>query len=85
MTADTYDVDIKSGTGARLAHVRADMAQAAAEAGRAADDVCLLAGVSKTKPVEQIEAFIALGQRHFAEKPRAGGDGKMARLESGSY
>ena len=66
MTADTYDVDIKSETGARLAHVRADMAQAAAEAGRRADDVCLLA-VSKTKPVEQIEAFIALGQRHFAE------------------
>ena len=66
MTADTYDVDIKSETGARLAHVRADMAQAAAEAGRQADDVCLLA-VSKTKPVEQIEAFIALGQRHFAE------------------
>lgn len=66
MTADTYDVDIKSETGARLAHVRADMAQAAAEAGRQADHVCLLA-VSKTKPVEQIEAFIALGQRHFAE------------------
>lgn len=66
MAADKYDVDIKSETGARLAHVRADIAQAAAEAGRQADDVCLLA-VSKTKPVEQIEGFIAMGQRHFAE------------------
>ncbi len=49
-----------------LAAVKADMEAAAQAAGRAADEVCLLA-ISKTKPVAQIEAFIGLGQRHFGE------------------
>ena len=50
----------------RLADVRADMDLAAAQAGRDAHEICLLA-VSKTKPAAQIQTFIDLGQRHFAE------------------
>lgn len=49
-----------------LAQVKADMDAAAAQAGRDAHEICLLA-VSKTKPAAQIQAFIDLGQRHFAE------------------
>jgi len=49
-----------------LAQVTADMAVAAHAAGRTPQEICLLA-VSKTKPVAQIQAFIDLGQCHFAE------------------
>ena len=42
------------------------IAKAAALAGRAADSVTLVA-VSKTQPVEAIEALIAQGQRVFGE------------------
>lgn len=50
----------------KLADVKAEMAAAAQTAGRRADEVALLA-VSKTKPVDEIEPFIAAGHRHFAE------------------
>ena len=49
-----------------LAQVNADIGRAAQAAGRAAQEICLLA-VSKTKPAAQIQAFIDLGQRCFAE------------------
>lgn len=49
-----------------LAEVRARIAKAAALAGRKAEAVTLIA-VSKTQPVEPIEAMIAGGQDHFGE------------------
>jgi pyridoxal phosphate enzyme (YggS family) len=51
---------------ARLADVRARMAQAAQAAGRAPDDVRLIA-VSKTMPPEAIREAYAAGQRAFGE------------------
>lgn len=56
----------KRDAAAKLAAVEAELTQAAQAAGREAEDVTLLA-VSKTKPVEHIEGFLAAGQRHFAE------------------
>lgn len=53
-------------SGDKLAQLRADVSAAAQAAGRAAQDVTLLA-VSKTKPAAHIEAFLRLGQRHFGE------------------
>ena len=58
--------DPKRDAAAKLAAVEAELTQAAQAAGREAGDVTLLA-VSKTKPVEHIEGFLAAGQRHFAE------------------
>jgi pyridoxal phosphate enzyme (YggS family) len=49
-----------------LGEVRARIGKAAALAGRKSDDVTLIA-VSKTQPVEAIEALIAAGQRDFGE------------------
>jgi len=49
-----------------VAEVREKIARAAALAGRAPGDVTLIA-VSKTQPVEAIEAVIAQGQRDFGE------------------
>lgn len=49
-----------------LAEVRARIGKAAARAGRAADEVTLIA-VSKTQPVEAIEALIDEGHRDFGE------------------
>jgi pyridoxal phosphate enzyme (YggS family) len=50
----------------RLARVHARIAAAAAAAGRAADEVMLLA-VSKTKPVEDVLAACQAGQHAFGE------------------
>lgn len=58
--------ELKTKAADDLAQVKGDMAAAAHAAGRADDDICLLA-VSKTKPEAHIQAFIDLGQRHFAE------------------
>jgi len=49
-----------------LTEVKARIGKAAALAGRKPDDVILIA-VSKTQPVEAIEALIAEGQRDFGE------------------
>jgi pyridoxal phosphate enzyme (YggS family) len=49
-----------------LGHVTARIGTAAALAGRAADQVTLIA-VSKTQPAEAIEALIVAGQRDFGE------------------
>ena len=49
-----------------LAEVRARIARAAAPAGRAAEDVTLVA-VSKTQSAAAIEALLAEGQRDFGE------------------
>lgn len=51
---------------ARLATVRAQIADAAREAGRAADAVKLIA-VGKTQPARAIEAALAAGHRDFGE------------------
>lgn len=68
MSAESADTkrNIEKQAAANLQAVRADMAAAAAQTGRAAQEICLLA-ISKTKPAAHIEAFIALGQRHFGE------------------
>ncbi|MDQ8757042.1 YggS family pyridoxal phosphate-dependent enzyme [Sphingosinicella sp. LHD-64] len=50
----------------RLADVRADIARAAALAGRKADEVTLIA-VSKTHPAEAAVPLIAAGHRDFGE------------------
>ena len=49
-----------------LARVREQIFQACAKAGRAADDVRLVA-VSKRQPIEKIQAALAAGQRDFGE------------------
>ena len=49
-----------------LADVKGRIAKAAGLAGRAPESVTLIA-VSKTQPVEAIEALIAEGQREFGE------------------
>src|SRR5579859_1327498 len=51
---------------ASLAAIRAEIARNAAAAGRDAESVTLVA-VSKTKPVEDVRAAIAAGQRIFGE------------------
>ena len=62
MTIETVTLD----AAARLAAVRARMADAATAAGRSAGDVRLVA-VSKTKTAPQIQPVIAAGQRLFGE------------------
>ena len=55
-----------SDASARLESVRAGIARAAKTAGRGPGEVTLIA-VSKTQPVEAIEALIAAGQRDYGE------------------
>jgi pyridoxal phosphate enzyme (YggS family) len=50
----------------RLSEIRGRIAKAAAESGRRADAVTLVA-VSKTQPITRIEAALAAGQRSFGE------------------
>ncbi|MDR2460773.1 MAG: YggS family pyridoxal phosphate-dependent enzyme [Deltaproteobacteria bacterium] len=50
----------------RLAAVQKEITLAAVKAGRAPEDITLLA-VSKTFPMESVEAFISAGQRDFGE------------------
>jgi len=62
-----------------LARVRAEIAAACREAGRAPDSVTLIA-VSKTFGVESIEPVIAAGQRVFGENRVAEAKGKWPAL-----
>lgn len=57
---------VETGIGTRLRNVLARVAAASASAGRAAEEVRLVA-VSKTKPAEQIREAYAAGQRDFGE------------------
>lgn len=62
-----------------LAEVRARIGRAAALAGREAGDVTLIA-VSKTQPIEAIEALIGAGQRDFGENRVQEAQGKWPAL-----
>jgi pyridoxal phosphate enzyme (YggS family) len=62
-----------------LADIRARVGQAASRAGRAADDVTLVA-VSKTFPAEAIRAAYSLGLRHFGENRVQEFEGKHEAL-----
>jgi pyridoxal phosphate enzyme (YggS family) len=64
---------------ARLAETRAEIAHTAKIAGRAAEDVILVA-VSKTHPMEAIAPFIAAGQRAFGENRVQEAQGKWPAL-----
>jgi pyridoxal phosphate enzyme (YggS family) len=64
MNPDADDAGVEGGT--RLAAVRERIAAAARGAGRAGDDVVLVA-VSKEQPVAAVEAALAQGQRAFGE------------------
>lgn len=63
----------------RLAEVRERIAQAAARAGRGADEITLVA-VSKVKPASDIVAAYEAGQRHFGENYVQEFQDKAARL-----
>lgn len=65
----------------RLAAVRAAIADAARQAGRAADAVALVA-VTKTQPLETVRAAIALGQRVFGENRVQEAQAKYAALKA---
>ena len=60
------DVEYASQLGERVAAVRAEVAVAAAHAGRRAEEITLVA-VSKTQPAERLEVALAAGQRVFGE------------------
>jgi pyridoxal phosphate enzyme (YggS family) len=64
-----------------LAEVEARIGTAAALAGRKAEDVTLIA-VSKTQPVERIQALIAEGQRDFGENRVQEAEGKWPGLRA---
>ena len=63
----------------RLLAVQARIASAAANAGRPADAVRLLA-VSKTRPAQDVRALYAAGQRAFGENYVQEAEAKMAEL-----
>ncbi len=60
------DTNASSSSTERLAEVRQRIASAAREAGRAPEDITLIA-VSKTFPAQAIAPVLAAGQRHFGE------------------
>ena len=63
----------------RLARVRADMADACATAGRAADDVTLVV-VTKFHPASLVRELVALGERRFGESRHPESRDKAAEL-----
>lgn len=65
----------------RLSAIDARLAKAAALAGRAREDVTLIA-ISKTKPVEEIRPLLEAGQRHFGENRVQEAEGKWPRLRA---
>lgn len=65
----------------RLSAIDARIAKAAALAGRAREDVTLIA-ISKTKPVEEIRPLLEAGQRHFGENRVQEAEGKWPRLRA---
>ncbi|MDE1930373.1 MAG: YggS family pyridoxal phosphate-dependent enzyme [Alphaproteobacteria bacterium] len=66
---------------ARLATVRAQLAEAARHAGHSANAVTLVA-VSKTQPVSAIEAALAAGQRDFGENRVQEAQSKFSGLKA---
>jgi pyridoxal phosphate enzyme (YggS family) len=64
-----------------LRRVRARIAEAAATAGRRAEDISLVA-VSKTKPAEAVHAALAAGQRVFGENRVQEAAGKFPALRA---
>jgi pyridoxal phosphate enzyme (YggS family) len=70
-----------SEAGARLDAVRSEIAAAARRAGRAADDVTLIA-VSKTQGADAIVPLIAAGQRVFGENRVQEAAGKWPQLRT---
>ena len=64
----------------RVAAVREQIARAAARAGRAPDDITLVA-VSKTQPADAVREAFAAGLRHFGENKVQEAEGKIAALE----
>lgn len=64
----------------RVAAVREQIARAAARAGRAPDDITLVA-VSKTQPPDAVREAFAAGLRHFGENKVQEAEGKIAALE----
>ena len=63
----------------RVAAVRERIARAAARAGRAPDDVTLIA-VSKTQPADVVREAFAAGLRHFGENKVQEAEDKIAAL-----
>ena len=76
----TPEAENKDGPAARLAEVEAEIAAAAAEAGRNPADVHLIA-VSKTFGAEEIEPVLAAGHRHFGENRVQEAKGKWPELK----
>src|SRR3546814_1018286 len=66
---------------ARLAEVRAGIATAASEAGRAAQTVTLVA-VSKTHPASAVTTALAAGQKVFGENRVQEAQGKFPALKA---
>jgi len=64
----------------RVAAVREQIARAAARAGRAPDDITLVA-VSKTQPPDAVREAFAAGLRHFGENKVQEAEGKITALE----
>jgi pyridoxal phosphate enzyme (YggS family) len=64
----------------RVAAVREQIARAAARAGRAPDDITVVA-VSKTQPPDAVREAFAAGLRHFGENKVQEAEGKIAALE----
>src|SRR3546814_13857221 len=71
--------DIAADVAANLAEVRARIAAAAAESGRDAAAVTLIA-VGKVQPVERVQAALAAGQRVFGENRVQEAQGKWPAL-----
>ena len=65
----------------RLKEINSRIAAACDDAGRASEDVNLLA-VSKTKPIEDIEQALAAGHKHFGENYLQDALGKIETLGS---
>ena len=81
-------IEEESGRGAerlraRLCEVRARVEDSARRAGRAPDEVTLIA-VSKTHPAAVVEQALSAGAIHFGENRVQEAEGKIAEIESGT-
>jgi len=77
----TPEAENRDGPVARLAEIEAEIAAAAAEAGRKPADVHLIA-VSKTFGAEEIEPVLAAGHRRFGENRVQEAKGKWPALKA---
>ena len=77
----TPETESRKGPAARLAEIEAEIAAAAAEAGRNPADVHLIA-VSKTFGTEEIEPVLAAGHRRFGENRVQEAKGKWPALKA---